>query len=457
MHVFKDIFLDDSKIAFDKAHRRTINFNIDRYDEAVKRGNSRYKNMELAKQRASYIKSKVVSNLAGYLEEFEKNAVKNGIEVIWARDEKEAFTEIEKILKACEAKILVKSKSMLSEEIELNENLKKAGVEPVETDLGEFIVQLAGEKPYHILTPAMHKSKEDVAKLFHEKFETSPDSSPEELTVFVRKKLREKFLSAETGITGANFLIADVGGVALTENEGNGLMSTAFPKVHIVIAGIEKILPSVNDLQLFLPLLAAKGTGQQVTVYNSLFTGPKKKEEDNGPEKMVVILLDNKRTDIAREKDVVQALKCIRCGACLNICPVYKNIGGYTYNTTYSGPIGSVITPWLKGFKPYGHLSHASTICGACTGVCPVKIPLHYLLLLNRKKSVEKRQGHWTWNKGIKIWKLLAKKRGNVDFVNGKIKNQALELNRKILGNQKQMPPFAKDSFSKIWKSSNLK
>lgn len=457
MQVFKDIFLDDSKIAFDKAHRRTINFNIDRYDEAVKRGNSRYKNMELARQRASYIKSKVVANLADYLEEFEKNAVKNGIEVIWARDGKEAFTEIEKILKACETKILVKSKSMLSEEIELNENLEKAGVEPVETDLGEFIVQVAGEKPYHILTPAMHKSKEDVAKLFHEKFKTPPDSSPEELTVFVRKKLRDKFLSAETGITGANFLIADVGGVALTENEGNGLMSTAFPKVHIVIAGIEKILPSVSDLQLFLPLLAAKGTGQQVTVYNSLFTGPKKKEEDNGPEKMVVILLDNKRTDIAREKDVVQALKCIRCGACLNICPVYKNIGGYAYNTTYSGPIGSVITPWLKGFKAYNHLSHASTICGACTEVCPVNIPLHYLLLLNRKKSVEKKQGHWVWNAGMKTWKLLAKKRGNVDFINGNIKNQALKVNRKVLGNQKQIPLFAKESFSKIWKSSNLK
>lgn len=453
MPALKNIFLDDSVIAFDKKHRKTINFNINRYNSAVEKGKLRYRNMELARERASYIKSKVVANLADYLEEFETNAKKNGIEVVWARNGEEAVSEINKILKESNAKTLVKSKSMISEEIELNENIEKAGVEPVETDLGEFIVQVAGEKPYHILTPAMHKSKEDVAQLFNEKFETPAESTPEELTKFVRKKLREKFLAAEVGVTGANFLIADTGSVALTENEGNGLMSEAFPKVHIAISGIEKILPSINDLPLFLPLLAAKGTGQQVTVYNSLFSGPKKENETSGSERMVVVLLDNKRTEIAAEDEVSQSLKCIRCGACLNACPIYKNIGGYTYNTTYSGPIGSVITPYLKGFDEYNHLSQASTICGACSEVCPVKIPLHYLLLLNRKKAVEKKLGSWSWNAGIKAWKYTTSKRSRIDAVDGNVKNQAIKINREVLGKQKEFPLFAKESFSKIWKS----
>ncbi|MBT6005987.1 MAG: lactate utilization protein, partial [Prolixibacteraceae bacterium] len=303
MAKLKDIFLADSKIAFDKKHRKTINFNISKYHEAVKKGKLRYSNLDLAKERASFLKGKVVANLAKYIEEFEKNAKKNGIEIIWARNGKEAVSEIIKILKKVDAKLVVKSKSMISEEIELNNEIEKVNVEPVETDLGEFIVQVAGEKPYHILTPAMHKSKEDVAKLFNEKFETPPDSSPEELTLFVRKKLRKKFTSAEIGITGANFLIADVGGVALTENEGNGFMSLAFPKVHIVITGLEKILPSIKHLPLFFPMLSTLETGQQVTVYNSLLTGPKKYNEINGPEKMVVVLLDNGRTDIAQEKE----------------------------------------------------------------------------------------------------------------------------------------------------------
>ena len=456
MSHLKNIFLEESKIAFDKKHRTTINFNISRYDEAVSRGKLRYKNLNLAKQRASYIKDTVVSDLAKHIVEFEKNAIKNNIQIIWARNSSEAVSEIIKILKENKAHLLVKSKSMISEEIELNENLEKSGFEPVETDLGEFIVQVAGEKPYHILTPAMHKSKEDVAKLFNEKFETPPDSTPQELTLFVRKILREKFTSAEVGVTGANFLVADIGGISLTENEGNGFMSVAFPKVHIVITGIEKVIPSINDLPLFLPLLSALGTGQQVTVYNSLITGPKKDGESDGPEKMIVVLLDNNRSLIAAEKEHFKALKCIRCGACLNACPIYKNIGGYTYRSTYTGPIGSVITPFMKGFDDYNHLSYACTVCGACTEVCPVKIPLHDLLLLNRKNSVEQNLGSFSWNAGMKVFEWAFKKRKNIDLASGKIKNSLVKTNKNVLGNQKEFPEFGVKSFSKTWKS-NLK
>jgi len=452
----KDIFLEDSKIAFDKKHRKTINFNISRYDEAVSRGKLRYSNLGLAKQRASYKKDKVVANVANYLEEFEKNAEKNNIQLIWARNGEEAVSEIIKVLKENNAHLLVKSKSMISEEIELNENLEKSGFEPVETDLGEFIVQVAGEKPYHILTPAMHKSKEDVAELFTEKFDMPPNSTPQEITLFVRDILRKKFATAEVGVTGANFLIADVGGIVLTENEGNGFMSVAFPKVHIVIAGIEKILPSINDLPLFLPLLAAHGTGQQLTVYNSLITGPKREGETNGPEKMFVVLLDNKRSEIAAEKEHYKALKCIRCGACLNACPIYKNVGGYTYGATYTGPIGSVITPYFKGFAEYNHLSFACSVCGACSEVCPVKIPLHDLLLLNRKKSVEQNLGTFGWYAGMKAYERAFKNRKILDMVDGTIKNTLLKANKNVLGNQKEFPAFAKNSFSKTWKL-NLK
>jgi len=452
----KDIFLEDSKIAFDKKHRKTINFNISRYYESVEKGKLRYRNMELAKQRASFIKSKVVANLAGYLQEFENNALKNGIEIIWARTGEEAVSEIVRVLNENNARLLVKSKSMISEEIELNENLEHAGFEPVETDLGEFIVQVAGEKPYHILTPAMHKSKEDVAQLFNEKFDMPPNSSPEEITMFVRKKLHKKFTSAEIGVTGANFLIADVGGVALTENEGNGFMSVAFPKVHIVITGIEKLLPSINDLPLFFPLLSALGTGQQVTVYNSLLTGPKKSNETNGPEKMVVVLLDNNRTEIAQEKEQSQALKCIRCGACLNACPIYKNIGGYTYNTTYSGPIGSVITPYFKGFKKYNHLSFACTVCGACSEVCPVKIPLHQLLLNNRKKSIEANLGSQKWNIGMKMFEIAFNKRKNINVLSSNVKNSLVNLNPNVLGKGKMFPVFSQKSYGEI-KKLNIK
>jgi L-lactate dehydrogenase complex protein LldF len=456
MSSLKNIFIEDSKIASDLKHRKTLNFNISKYDESVKKGKLRYRNMELAKQRASYLKEKVVANLSDYLIEFEKNAINNGIEIVWARDGNEAVSEIIDVLKENQAKVLVKSKSMISEELELNENLEKAGFEPVETDLGEFIVQVAGEKPYHILTPAMHKSKEDVAELFNKKFGTPPNSTPEDITLFVRNELRKKFTSAEIGVSGTNFLVADVGGVALTENEGNGFMSVSFPKVHIVLAGIEKIIPSINDLQLMFPLLSALGTGQQVTVYNSLLTGPKRPDETNGPEKMVVVLLDNKRSEIAQEKEHFKALKCIRCGACLNACPIYKNVGGYTYNTTYSGPIGSVITPFLKGFKEYNHLSFACTVCGACSEVCPVKIPLHNLLLLNRKKSVEQNQSSFGWNAGMKAYEWAFEKRKNLDIVNGGAKNKLAKINTDVLGKEKEFPVFAKNSFSKSWKL-NLK
>ncbi|CAF1436145.1 unnamed protein product [Adineta steineri] len=297
------------------------------------------------------------------LQQFENNISARGAKVIWAETAEDALNEIGKICKEKNCKTLVKSKSMVTEEIHLNKYLQQQGIESIETDLGEYIQQLDDEPPYHIVTPAMHKSKEDIAKLFVEKLGTPAGLSPQQLTLVAREKLRKKYVEAEVGITGANFLIADTGSISVTENEGNGRLSSAFPKTHIVIAGIEKMIPSLKDLSLFLPLLATFGTGQQLTVYNTIISGPKQTNEVDGPEEMYVILLDNGRTTLLENPKTREALYCIRCGACLNACPVYKNIGGHSYETTYSGPIGSVITPHLKNLKEYKHLSYASSLC----------------------------------------------------------------------------------------------
>lgn len=452
----KKAFIKDSeKIAFDKKHRATIKFNIGKYDMAVEGGQNRYSQLSLARQRASYIKSKAINELHDYLIEFEQKITSRGTEVIWAENSQMAIQAVQKILHENQSKTLVKSKSMTTEEIDLNEQVQKLGVESLETDLGEYIVQIAGEKPYHIVTPAMHKSKEDIAALFHEKHDTPEKSTPEFLTNYVRELLRNKFVNADVGVTGANFLVADIGGIALTENEGNGMMTFSFPKVHIVIAGIEKIVPSFKDLGFMWPLLATHGTGQQITVYNSVVTGPKSNNEKDGPEKMYVILLDNKRSELYQADDRYEALKCIRCGACLNACPIYKNVGGYTYDSTYGGPIGSIITPFYKGYGKYNHLSSACSVCGKCTEVCPVKIPLHNMLLYTRRDEVEQGNSGIVWNAGMKAFSYAFSKRKRLDMLGGKIKNQLAVLGKNSLGNKKEMPQFAKKSFSQQWKNKS--
>jgi L-lactate dehydrogenase complex protein LldF len=449
-------FIHDAEaIAFDSNHRNTIQFNISRYDAAVSKGMARYNNVEAAKNQAAAIKRDVLQNWGKYLLQFEENITARGVKVLWAKDATEATAFVEQILKEKDARLLVKSKSMTTEEIELNETAQRIGCESVETDLGEFIVQVAGEKPYHIVTPAMHKSKGDIAKLFNEKFGIPKNSTPEEMTEYVRQMLRKKYTQAQVGVTGANFLIADIGGISVTENEGNGLMSTAFPKVHIVIAGIEKIIPEMKQLGLFYPLLAAHGTGQQMTAYNTIFTGPRQSNNVDEQEEMIVILLDNGRTSVYEDDEAYEALACIRCGACLNGCPVYKTIGGYTYDTTYSGPIGSVLTPFLRGFKDFSHLSFASTLCGKCVEVCPVKIPLTDILLTNRRKTVERDLRPTAEKWLMSGFKLMSSKRIGFDFFPSILKNAGTyPLNFMGWGPKRSMPKFANKSFSQQYKKN---
>ena len=458
MDAFNQFTKESGIKAFDIEHRKKINFNISKYDSAVLNGKKQYKDLDKAKNRAGFIKYKVINDLDKYLIQFEDNFTANGGKVIWAQDKKEALKEIFEIVKQNDIKKVVKSKSMTTEEIDLNEAFEKKKIETLETDLGEYIVQLAGEKPYHIVTPAMHKSKEDVARLFNKKFDTNPEATPEELTVFVRNLLREKFIEADLGVSGANFLLSETGGIALTENEGNGMMTMSFPKIHIVIAGIEKLIPRLTDLDLFWPLLSTHGTGQKLSVYNSIVTGPKKTGEIDGPEKMYVILLDNKRTNLLAQERQRRALSCIRCGACLNACPVYKNIGGHTYKTIYSGPIGSIINPFMLDFKEYKHQSFASTLCGKCTEVCPVNIPLHELLLVNRNDAIKKK--HYSSKDKIStdLWKKSMISRKKMDMLGGKGKNLLIkQMFKKAWGPHRELPKVENKSFNKLWKEQNDK
>ncbi|HKB44539.1 MAG TPA: LUD domain-containing protein, partial [Chitinophagaceae bacterium] len=324
-------FISKSTVkAADKEHRRKINYNINKYNSVVPQGKHQFSDVNLAREKAKNIKWKAIETLDKQLENFEAIITKRGAKVIWAEDAQQALNAVLKICQEKNCKTLVKSKSMVTEEIHLNDFLEKNGIESVETDLGEYIQQLDGEPPYHIVTPAMHKSKEDVAKLFADKLGTDPNLTPEQLTLVARHVLREKYTQAEVGITGANFIIADIGAIAVTENEGNARLSCAWPKTHIVITGIEKVIPAMTDLALFWPLLATYGTGQRVTVYSTIITGPRQENETDGPEDMYVILLDNGRTNILANEKQRESLYCIRCGACLNACPVYKNIGGHT-------------------------------------------------------------------------------------------------------------------------------
>ena len=438
--------------AADLDHRRKINFNIGKYNASVPKGKEQFTDVHLARERAKNLKWRAIETLDQQLEEFELNFTKRGGKVIWAESGDQAIEEILKICKEKNCKSVVKSKSMVTEEIHLNAALEKNGIESVETDLGEYIQQLDGEAPYHIVTPAMHKNKEDVAKLFNKKLGTPIDFTPKQLTLKAREILREKYVQAEIGVTGANFIISDIGAIAVTENEGNARLSCAFPKTHIVVVGIEKMIPSLTDLGLFWPLLSTFGTGQKITVYNTIVTGPRQENETDGPEEMYVILLDNGRTNILQNPKQRESLYCIRCGACLNACPIYKNIGGHAYGATYSGPIGSVITPHLQGMKEFKHLSYASSLCGNCTEVCAVKINLHELLLENRHESVEEGLTTFTERMAWKAWRLASLKRGFMNLGSGKLKNKVVNGMFKGWNRNRSDLDFSQKTFNQLWK-----
>lgn len=355
------------------------------------------------------IKNHVLANLDGYLELYEQQVIENGGQVHWARDAEEACQIIAGICKDVQAKTVTKGKSMVSEEMHLNPVLEEAGMMVVETDLGEYIVQLAGETPSHIIAPAVHKTREQITDLFHEHHSplgyTDRVTQREALVNEARSVLRERFVTADVGITGANFLVAETGANVIVTNEGNGDLTSCLPRVHIVTAGIEKIVPSLDDLAVLLRVLARSATGQEFSAYTSLYSGPRRAGDMEGPEAYHVVLLDNGRSRLLGGQYQAM-LRCIRCGACLNHCPVYGAIGGHAYGWVYSGPMGSVLTPLLNGFDQSLDLPNACTLNGRCKEVCPVRIPLSDLLLKHRVEQHERRLssgfgrfllGAWAW------------------------------------------------------------
>jgi L-lactate dehydrogenase complex protein LldF len=458
-------FLHDAEIKTrDLRHRAIIHKATVTHEVAVHKSRTRFVDWEDARTQAALIKWDALNLLDKYLEQFEANVLKRGGHVFWAETGEQVRDYVLDLCRQKGVKKVVKSKSMASEEIHLNEIFHEHGVDPVETDLGEFIVQLRNEPPYHIITPAMHLTKGDIGELFAEKFGTDPTCTAEELTMTARKVMRNHFLTAEMGITGGNFLIAETGSVVTCTNEGNARLSAGMPKIHVAIVGIEKVLPKLEHLALFLPLLATSGTGQAVTVYNTLWNGPRQPDEPDGPEEFHVILFDNGRTNLLADVEQREALHCIRCGACLNACPIFRNIGGHTYGTTYQGPIGSVITPHLRGLEEFKHLSYASSLCGNCSDVCPVHIHLHHHLLENRRNSVRKGFGGSIEHLAFRLWAWAMSDACRYRFANklariGQLLTSTPALKGSVLdplrgwNETREFPMMAQESFKDWWRN----
>jgi len=441
-------------------------------------------NWEELRSQARAIKDETLLHLDQYLEEFTGNAAVAGAIIHWARDAAEANAIVCKLARERNALLAVKSKSMVTEEIHLNAALEAAGIEAVETDLGEYIIQLAGETPSHIIAPAIHKTKGQIAALFANKLGIERTNDIAKLTSTARRVLRHKFADADIGISGVNFAVAETGTILILENEGNIRFTTSLPKTHIAVMGIEKVIPRFADLEIFLKLLPRSGTGQHLTAYQSLLTGTKRSRDDEGPDELHIILLDNGRSRMLAHPITRQSLACIRCGACLNACPVYQQIGGHAYGSVYPGPIGAVITPQLFGLAKAAQLPYASSLCGACREVCPVKIDIPELLLYLRAEITERsrqqagggqqeelpfRRGErlafktwaavmtrpWLYEWGGKVFRLLQRlaiRNGKIRKVNGLVGRVAPPL--VAWTGTRDLRPLEGETFREQWRKS---
>lgn len=416
-----------------------------------------YPHWEHLRDKAYQIRKTALENWDFYFEMLQKNLKEKGIDVFYADNSETACKTVKNILDIYKARLIVKSKSMVTEEINLNEYLGMFGYEVIETDLGEFIIQLAGERPSHITAPALHKSRQEVGQLFYEKFNIDYTDAPEKLTEFARRNLREKFFLADAGISGANFLIADSGTIVLVENEGNARFTTTLPKLHIILTSIEKIVPTLSDALTLLKLLPVSATGQKITSYVSFINRSTTSDAKEGPVKIVVILVDNGRSKLIKESVSQRILFCIKCGACMNTCPIYQEIGGHTYGTVYPGPIGSIFTPWMSSFKDFKDLAFASSLCGACSEICPVKVDIHYQLLRIRKLSVEKKYSKFIeriifhiWSMTMNNFKLYATLTKILGFISPLFEESGTKI--PIWSKHKYFPPPALESFHQLWK-----
>ena len=391
-----------------KVQRAMKNFNL---AGARARAMVELDNLEDIRTDAAGIRDCALADLDVWLERFETEARRRGTHVHWAETHADINRIVLEIAAKASVRKVIKSKSMVSEESHLNAALEANGLKVVETDLGEYIIQLRGETPSHIIAPAIHLNRDDVADLFAEHHKTPRKTDPAELTMEARKFLREHFLSGDMGISGGNFLIAETGSVYLVTNEGNGRLTTTMPRVHVAITGIEKVIPTLEDVSSVLRVLTRSATGQSISNYVTILTGPKRAGDTDGPDEMHVIIVDAGRSKLLGT-DMQEALRCIRCGACMNHCPVYQNIGGHAYGWVYPGPIGSVLTPNYIGLENAIDLPNAATLCNQCGVVCPVKIPLPDLMRKLREKQVDRGLRPWQERFGLRMWAWFAARPG---------------------------------------------
>jgi len=453
--ISSETFRENARAALADVHLRGALKNATTlFGERRKEAAASLPNWEDLRSEARAIKDEALLHLDRYLEEFVRNAESRGATVHWARDAAEANAIICALARERGARTVVKSKSMTTEETHLNDALEAAGMQVVETDLGEYIIQLAKETPSHIIAPAIHKTRGQIAELFTAELGMPPTDDVAQLTTTARATLRDRFAAADVGISGVNFGIAETGTIVIVENEGNIRLTTSVPRMHIAVMGIEKVTPRFADLDVFLKLLPRSGSGQRLTTYQSFITGVKRRATDEGPDELHIVLLDNGRSRMLAHPVTRQSLACIRCGACLNVCPVYQQIGGHAYGSVYPGPIGAVITPQLMGIEKTAQLPYASSLCGACREVCPVKIDIPRLLLHLRGEITARRKGNAAERLAFKLWArvMMSTSLYKMSSVVGRLLQHVMPIS-KAWTSGRDLRPIESRSFHDRWKT----
>ena len=449
----KTIFKEGCEVAFDEEHWQKINYSTGCYEQNFAKGKVNYRNIDLEKQRAFTLRNKSLLNLEKLLVDFETHFTDNGGKVLWARNADDALTMIFDLIRKEKANAITRSNSTILDEIELNGFLERKNIRVVETEIGRFVLHTAKQKPYHPLSPSLHLSKEENNAILTEHFKLKADSSIKQMVNFVRHEVDIESKDVQICITGANFLLSESGGVVFTENEGNILKSSSSARIHIVVAGIDKMIPTIDDLSVLLPLLSLHSTGQSMAACDTITYGPAK--TGNGPEQMYVILLDNNRSELLSHEKQRKVMSCIHCGACVSVCPIFKNIGGYSYGTKHIGPVGMVMTPLMEGMEEYNHLNAACSLCGKCVEICPVKIQLDDLIIENRHLAIMEKTGNSKYDSLLKamIWHCKSRKK-----MDGPLFIKKLELKRLLgpLYGDRTLPEFASKSFSQQWRERNL-
>lgn len=443
-------FKKESDIAFNDEHWQKLNYNTGCYEKRFASSERNYRDAELERQRAFQLRNKSLMNMEKLLVDFETRFKKNGGTVLWACDAEDALTMIWEIVNKAYIHGVSRSNSIALDEIGLNSFLELKRVPVYETSLARYILKINNQAPYHPVFPALNLSKEEINGVLNRGYKLKLGSTSKQMVNFIRHQVNQDIAKAQVCLTGASFLLSDIGGVVLTENEGNIVKSCASAKIHIVVAGIDKVISSMEDLSILLPLTSAYATGKGVTAVNTITTGPVK--NGDGPEQMIVILLNNGRTELLENEVIRQSLSCIHCGACVSVCPIYKNIGGYTYGTPYIGPIGTVMAPLMYGLKEYQHFTSLCSLCGRCTEVCPVKIPIEDLIIENRRMIAEKHAGDAKFEALVKSMISHCKSRKKMDCPQWLKKLEYKQLVNKNVFTKRSMPELAPKSFNQMTK-----